>query len=627
MTDEQFRFLLDQYGINPGGRPAPDPGPNLTPFFQNQPLEPSQLSPSPPFQFMETENTGPHSWVYPYNELPQAQPTGEWGQVPTFPNEAPAYASTPVSMESINAGNAGFRSDFSSLLSGLDLQMLNRAFEAGEIDMGPGPVGIEDLVNPNVPVEGYYPPEASMQNTGTGEIFDPNDYQPGALPTPTAPMFPPGMPPGQQMNFSPQDDYNFGQAGYDIVHGGGTPVVPLVGRPEGDLDPLQGFTGGDYGQGFVTNSVPNPEGGFWLYDQNWNYVGESDSGMVPSTTAYGSDEANTGGVPGPVTGPYAPPTTGANSILGNNPYSYGSPTAPGGPTAPSGQGAMGPNGQPIIDPMTGMPVAGSILSEGDVARRYNLQNLPEPGGFRPGRAAGNLVKDAAGNIIDATGKIVAAAGQAATDFIHNIMNDPRNTDPAYLASIGYREGQGTESQWPGSVTGPTPGPFDVGAYGVGGQGGSFFHGDILGPPPGGKTDVGPSAMNPSGYNYPRHGPTSLPGGGGAFGAGSKASLSTTMANAYNSSWLRRLQKGLVPIPSQPGYASKYPAPGLTNAGLQAGATQLTPGQYRQGMFGLQSFLQSNPDWINRNFRSGANRQGIGPGTNPPANQRGNVRPV
>jgi len=45
--------------------------------------------------------------------------------------------------------------------------------------------------------------------------------------------------------------------------------------------------------------------------------------------------------------------------------------------------------------------------------------------------------------------------------------------PEYLRSIGYEPGQGTGSLWPGA--GPSVGPYDVGAYGVGGGGGSFFH--------------------------------------------------------------------------------------------------------------------------------------------------------
>jgi len=50
-------------------------------------------------------------------------------------------------------------------------------------------------------------------------------------------------------------------------------------------------------------------------------------------------------------------------------------------------------------------------------------------------------------------------------------------DPSYLRSIGYEPGQGTGSLFPG--VGPTSGAYDVGGYGVGGGGGSFFH-DLAG---------------------------------------------------------------------------------------------------------------------------------------------------
>jgi len=45
--------------------------------------------------------------------------------------------------------------------------------------------------------------------------------------------------------------------------------------------------------------------------------------------------------------------------------------------------------------------------------------------------------------------------------------------PDYLRSIGYEPGQGAGSMWPGA--GPSLGAYDVGGYGVGGGGGSFFH--------------------------------------------------------------------------------------------------------------------------------------------------------
>ena len=48
-------------------------------------------------------------------------------------------------------------------------------------------------------------------------------------------------------------------------------------------------------------------------------------------------------------------------------------------------------------------------------------------------------------MVDATGKAITGGIQAGVDLYHNIMNDPRNTNPAYLESIGYQPGQGTGS--------------------------------------------------------------------------------------------------------------------------------------------------------------------------------------
>jgi hypothetical protein len=123
-----------------------------------------------------------------------------------------------------------------------------------------------------------------------------------------------------------------------------------------------------------------------------------------------------------------------------------------------------------------------------------------------------MIKDAAGNLVNSAGKIVMSAADVAAklpgqignllgQFGNNIMNDPSNTSADYLASMGYHE-MDTGEMVPGGVTGPTVGAYDVGAYGAGGGGGSYFHGGA---------SAGANLSTPSGYHYPTHGATSVAG--------------------------------------------------------------------------------------------------------------------
>lgn len=427
---------------------------------------------------------------------------------------------------------------------------------------------------------GWYPTgEVSNQDAGS---FDPNDYQPGPIPSPTPDIFAPGMPPGQSMNFGGAPDVPGSQAfptatpyPSQIAANpfGASPTEPLTGQtnpfyqapssiPDTTGNPFAeainpmfantwkpaGFDTGAY-VGIATTSIPNPDGGFWMYDQNWNYMGQSDDQNVgpapPGSAAPGQPNQ-------PVSGPYQTPVTGANGIIGLNPYSYGPPSSTVNNTITLGQGGTNAAGQPIIDPTTGMPVAGSVLSPSDEAKRFNMQNniqpLPGQGGFHPGQTAARFALDAAGNLVDATGKVIRAAGQGAVDLYHNIMNDPRNTDPGYLRSIGYEPGQGTGSLFPGEVTGPTRGSLDTLLGGIEGQGGSFFHGELTQPnaidPSTGlpRTDVGASPMNPGGYNYPVHGPTPIAGAFANLGGSGPVNLSSLGGDAYSRQLMERLRK-------------------------------------------------------------------------------------
>jgi hypothetical protein len=160
-------------------------------------------------------------------------------------------------------------------------------------------------------------------------------------------------------------------------------------------------------------------------------------------------------------------------------------------------------------------------------------------GFHPGQ----FIKDTAGNILDATGRIVVSAAQAVGKLpgeimdlarraggslvnaggalVNNVMNDPRNTDPAYLQSIGYHE-QYTGEMLPGGVTGPTIGGYDVGAYGAGGGGGSYFHG-------------GASAGA-------QHGATSVAGAFSGLGSSGPVNIAALGGNAFAKMLMDRLRR-------------------------------------------------------------------------------------
>jgi hypothetical protein len=105
-----------------------------------------------------------------------------------------------------------------------------------------------------------------------------------------------------------------------------------------------------------------------------------------------------------------------------------------------------------------------------------------------------------------------------------------NFSPQYLRSIGYEPGQGTDSLWPGG--GSSAGPRDVGAYGVGGGGGSFFH-DLPGV---------------------RGGP--LAGSFAGLGAGSGGTISGSAGNALAGLLARNmLRTGQIQNPAVPNQAA------------------------------------------------------------------------
>jgi hypothetical protein len=148
------------------------------------------------------------------------------------------------------------------------------------------------------------------------------------------------------------------------------------------------------------------------------------------------------------------------------------------------------------------------------------------------------------------------------------MNDPRNTDPQYLASMGYNydprtgayqpggtDNPGYASDQPGGVVDQFGGPMQGGfTGGVGGGGGSYFHG-------------GASAGMP-------HGATPVAGAFYNLGASGPVNLSS-ISGPMSAEWARRMMRGQYMSPQAFG-ALQHAMPGY-KPGMPSGI----PGGYNQ----------------------------------------------
>ena len=146
--------------------------------------------------------------------------------------------------------------------------------------------------------------------------------------------------------------------------------------------------------------------------------------------------------------------------------------------------------------------------------------------------------------------------------------NPRDTFPVRV----------TQSEWFGG--GPSVGAFDVGAYGVGGEGGSFFH---------------DSTINPPGSTYPTHGPTSVAGATAGGTSGPFQLGDTTWGRTIASNYLRRMYKGLYTSPNEFGLMKQaMPSPFAS----QPLGSQMNPGwnwnTFHSGQTQLGDILRANP---------------------------------
>jgi hypothetical protein len=591
MNEDQFRYLMQLY--NGGGDSSPVAGSyphfrqGIDPFVSGRPLDPNQLSPNPNIYRSTTE---PNVWL----------------DDPSFPAPRPIPVGTPQPVPQVdNPGTFGritadppIYNNFERARWGQDEQDIynrfaSRLFKEGLLG---GPQ--QNLPNPNRPSMDFSDPSIEpspipVNAAGGNYPHEAMDVPPGTFgPFQDLPVNPYGQPSGIAPN--PWDD----TVHFD-VNAPNPPSNPYAGiydqmfpnnpAPNEAMTPTPVDTYQDYQPTpdiFSADAVPID----WQNLQQapdygaTNYPGEdltAPPAVAPGATDIWGGQANIDWSGGPLNTPYPNDPGNLPTPPGVTPEDL-----PANPFTELRGSPVFATGQPGQLDTEGNPIAGTALSPQDEANIYNRQGLTpiQPGLLAQLNAptdwshAGQLFRDAAGNIVDAAGKVMGTlgdlakgAGNLGRDFIDNIMNDPRNTTPDYLASLGYTE-MNTGESIPGGVSGPTVGAADTGAYGAINSG-SYFHGGASAGQPHGATSVAGAF-----YNLGGSGPVNLGG--------------TSMGNAMNQSYLRKMYKGLyTPAGIYGMNRAQSPSP-------FSGATSVAPGQtfqqFHQGQVNLGNILRANP---------------------------------
>lgn len=531
MTDQQLRYLtqLTRGGTGGVGYLAQNTAFN-DPFRTDPTIEPGPIPPSGGY-------LGPHHAVDYY---PQNLPPNDQGKYfpPNFPHVGVDFPT------GINTPHQAM--DFSN------------------------PWGTPDI--------GYdLPPSPDF---GPSDQYLPNDYGPATVMTPS------GVP----------GPYNPGI--YD----------PNTYTPYADFSGGGGYSPPNYSGGFdTTGEMQTPPGSGYApttYDVSGTQLtfGEPDFGGLPaqppatydvSGTAQTYGEPDFGGLPvGEISN--APP-------LGSDwPY-YVNEFPTEDTSAPGAGNAYSPDQQGVYDPTTlvesnnapwypGRPDSFTWSADrnvyADPQKPGLLNELRKPTNYQ---AVGQFFKDTAGNIVDATGKVIAAAGNAAKAFANNIMNDPGYSSPDYLRSIGYTPGAGGTEQnpslWPGQTSNT--------GFGAGGRGGTFFGGSQnfnpgLSSPYQGFT---PTTQNPGQVVRSSVGPPQ--GASGPDTGGTMLNTGSLWGGIFDRQRWERLRKGLYTTPQNFGLmkeASPSPTGGniFNNTSFQ---------QFHQGQVTLGDMLRANPSLI------------------------------
>jgi hypothetical protein len=225
--------------------------------------------------------------------------------------------------------------------------------------------------------------------------------------------------------------------------------------------------------------------------------------------------------------------------------------------------------------------------------RYSMSSI-----LHPGQTFVHLLSDGTRVLVDAAGKIVQGGIQAGKDLWSNILNDPRNTDPGYLASIGYHEmgPEGSGFMLPAGVTGPSVGTGDIGVRGAI-QGGSYFHGGASAGAQHGATSVAGAT-----YNL---------GGSGPVNAGAIGSRSGALS-LLDRQYLMRLKKGVYTTPTQYGErVAGAPSPFPNTPSPVAGGSNWNA--FHAGQVQLGDILRANPAYYS-SLTTPMPKTGLGPST-------------
>ena len=342
-----------------------------------------------------------------------------------------------------------------------------------------------------------------------------------------------------------------------------------------------------------TASVPSiyPEQGNYLPGEYEKFMEDTAATGTSAPAAQFDNTEPTNTFSDPVVAPYNQRPSG---ILGD-PNPSGPPSAANIVTTGSG-GMLDSHGEVI---------PGTAAQQTDEARKYNMQPFGDPryslsSALHPGQTFVHILSDGTRILVDAAGKAVGAGVQGAKDLWNNIMTDPTNTDPGYLASIGYHEmgDPGSGFMIPEGVSGPSVGGADVGTYGAI-EGGSYFHG-------------GASAGA-------QHGATSVAGATAGGTSGPFQLGDTTWGRTMASNYLRRMYKGLYTSPDEFGLMKQaMPSPFAT----QPLGSQMNPGwnwnTFHSGQTQLGDILRANPAYYQSLINTVPRGGGGGGITNPAA---------
>ncbi len=423
--------------------------------------------------------------------------------------------------------------------------VMSMPFRPEDRQLGSMPMGFQDTL----------PPPAYMGPETTTAPYD-QRFEGGPYPSPPSTIAYGGYDPGIDYGYTENQYFPGGQNFIGLP-----PTVPLIG--EGGYNP-------------APNENIGPTAAQYYYD----YQTPPDTGVGPGAVWNAGQPVNPfDAVLNQTTAPFTTPSmmgqdfwggsTGAgteavNPNLFTPEWDFSGSGQDNIPTAPGVEPDVLPADYPGINTSD---LVHALAQDQQDNRLLNQLRLPTDWAH-----AGQLFKDAAGNIVDATGKVVAAAGAAAQSVINNIMNNPGYSSPDYLRSIGYQPGQGRGSLFPG-------GPGSFGDTATGGESpGDFYrvaNGPNIIPFTGGVGGAGGSFFTSSGQGLPAFMPANV-GGGGPINA------SQFMSARH---WANQMMKGIYGVPGTanqgpghyyPNYWSEHPQT-IANYVQQVGGPEFIPG--------------------------------------------------